>query len=124
MTKLRPPAPLSAPRRIPGTVFIVALLLSGTDAAAAAACPPGEPVQWMADYCMARGETDDLEAVSPCINAASAKKFASGCAAKLHYKRLLCTALAAHAATQAHVEQCVADPDFAGPIVERNNEGR
>jgi len=87
-------------------------------------CPAvGEPIQWIADYCMAKGQTDDLESVGPCIEQASSIDFRSHCTAKLHFKQLLCGEIISNSSTYKSVEQCVKDKGFVGPTVKNNGSG-
>jgi hypothetical protein len=98
----------------------VALLSSGFASAAdqmPVACPPGEPVQWIADYCMARLGTDDEIAASDCISKESEIMFRSSCTAKLHFKRSLCEVLVKSGTRKGTVNACVDDPAFFGTTV-------
>lgn len=85
-------------------------------------CPvPGEAVQWIADYCLALTETDDLIAADPCIDKETASLGeADACAVKTRYKARLCRLLVASDARPGTVAACVSDPSFSGNIV-RNN---
>jgi hypothetical protein len=82
-----------------------------------AACPPGETVQWSADYCMAKIGTDDEIAASECIAEQSRITFNNACTAKLHFKRALCELLIASKTRPGTVDGCVDDPAFAGSTV-------
>lgn len=100
------------------------MVVAGVAGAAPDNCPiDGEPVQWMADYCLAQGQTDDLEAVMPCIEKAGRLQFGSDCAAKRHFKRLLCEASFAGSPVYKNVGQCIDDPGFVGPTVQGNGSG-
>jgi hypothetical protein len=92
-------------------------------AASDAACPPGEAIQWIADYCMATVETDDEIAASPCIATESARAFGSACAAKLHYKRKLCELVIRNGSRSGSVDGCAGDATFVGPTVEHGGVG-
>jgi hypothetical protein len=108
------------------TFAAVAVLLAGaigSARAAASACPvEGELVQWIADYCMSKLETDDEIAASDCIAKELQGKRGSACAAKQHFKRTLCE-LAVARAHVSSVEQCVADRSFAGSTVRQGGVG-
>lgn len=80
---------------------------------------PGEQVQWIADYCMASIETDDVAAATPCIREESRAHFDSACGAKQHYKRELCKLLIDGGSVPGPIDRCVNDPAFRGRTVER-----
>jgi hypothetical protein len=106
--------------------LIIAVLSSGFASAAdqkAVACPPGEPVQWIADYCMAKLATDDEIAASDCISEESKIMFRSSCTAKLHFKRSLCEVLVKSGTREGTVDACVDDPTFFGTTVGRGGVG-
>lgn len=84
---------------------------------------PGEPVQWIADYCMAEIGTDDEIAASDCIHRQLEHKFADACQAKAHFKRALCRLMLAHDTLQGTLEQCVNDPSFQGRTVRQGGVG-
>lgn len=107
----------------PTSVLFLLLFGYGASALADNCAAAGEPVQWIADYCMFVNETDDLEAAMPCIGTFSKLEFPDACMAKLHFKRLLCEAQ--HAMTNVHqsVEQCVGDRAFSGNTVRNNGSG-
>ena len=99
------------------------LLLSsiGSAAAGAPACPiPGEAVQWIADYCMHLGETDDVIAASDCIEREMQRPFRDDCEKKRHYKQALCKRMIDGGQRAGNLASCVDDPAFSGPLVERN----
>ena len=89
----------------------------------APACPAGETIHWVADYCMARIGTDDEIAASDCIAEQSVGAFRSACAARLHFKRALCEMVVKNGSRAGTVDACVADPGFAGPTVRRGGVG-
>ena len=96
------------------------VLAVGNAAGGAPACPiPGEPVQWIADYCMHVGETDDVVAASDCIERERKRRFGDACAQKRHYKQALCERIVAAGHRTGSVAACVEDPAFSGPLVER-----
>ena len=109
-------------RRIP--LATVAALLGVAVTAFAQSCPPGDPVHWMADYCMLTHETDDEVVAMPCIIRETRVKFDSDCAAKLHYKRAMCAGLIRNGTRTDRVEECVADPGFVGNTVKKGGIGR
>ena len=104
---------------------IGALLMNGYgQAAETGSCPvQGEAIQWIADYCMFKLETDDEIAVSDCIADEIKTSFTSGCAAKAHYKRALCELTIRAEVTQGPIERCVADGSFMGSTVRNGGVG-
>jgi len=57
-----------------------------------AECPvEGDLIHWVAYYCMASIGTDDEIAASDCIGRERRRVFDGECAAKLHYKRAMCS---------------------------------
>ena len=104
--------------------FLISVLLSGNLRATElpwAECPvQGEPLHWIADYCMLTLETDDEIAAGDCIAQELAMASKDPCEAKLHYKRAMCGAVVARDGSGS-VEQCLADCTFAGRTVA--NEG-
>ena len=96
----------------------VAMGASSVMAESQAQCAaPGEPVQWVADYCMLKVETDDEIAVSGC------KPFPSACASNLHFKRNMCELVVRNGTRPGTVDQCVIDPTFKGRFVEAGGVG-
>lgn len=88
------------------------------------ACPlPGEPVHWIADYCMAEIGTDDEIAASDCIHRQLARKFENACQAKLHFKRMLCRLMLDQGTIQGQIERCLNDPSFQGRTVRQDGGG-
>ena len=104
---------------------IGALLMNGYGQAAETdSCPvQGEAIQWIADYCMFKLETDDEIAVSGCIADEIKTSLKSDCVAKAHYKRALCELTIRAEATQGPVERCVADGSFMGSTVRNGGVG-
>lgn len=101
------------------------LALAGAPAFAQPAPPcavPGEPVQWVADWCMATLQTDDEIAASDCVARHPVSAFASGCAVKLHFKRELCRVLRPDGGAEA-LRSCVADPQVMGRTVREGGVG-
>jgi hypothetical protein len=106
---------------------LVALLCwSGVAAAADSAppgCPPGEKIQWIADYCMAKLQTDDEIAASDCISTEYKVAFSDACAGKLYFKRALCEIVVKRGTRAGTVDMCVADKTFAGNTVQNGGVG-
>lgn len=110
------------------TMSIGALLMNGYGHATETdPCPvQGEAIQWIADYCMFKLETDDEIAVSDCIadEIKTSFSFKSDCAAKAHYKRALCElTIRAEATQEGPIERCVADGSFMGSTVRNGGVG-
>jgi hypothetical protein len=102
----------------------VALGASSARAESEAQCAAvGEPVQWVADYCMLKMETDDEIAVSGCIEEEKKKSFPSTCASNLHFKRNMCELMVRNGTRPGTVDQCVKDPTFKGRVVEAGGVG-
>jgi hypothetical protein len=77
----------------------------------------GEPIHWIADYCMAAIGTDDEIAASDCIAEQSQLQFENACAARMHFKRALCEQLVASGARTGTVDECVDDAGLVGRTV-------
>lgn len=106
-------------------VLTLSLLpIASAIAAEPRACPiPGHAVQWLADYCLFKEETDDLIAASSCMELEREQIPESDeCATKLRYKARLCDLHIARGSRQGTVDDCVSDPSFSGNIV-RNDGG-
>ena len=95
----------------------VLLLLVGL-AQAAECAVPGDKVHWIADYCMARLQTDDEIPAMACIDEELKKAMAEDCAIKRRYKRELCGLV-----RKGDVERCFADPAFVGRTVRNGGIG-
>lgn len=97
--------------------------------AAAGEAPPdacklrGEVIQWVADYCMLKMQTDDEIAVSDCIAENHDKAFPNACAAKVHYKEAMCRLVAATGNSAPDLDRCLLDPGFMGRTVKQNGVG-
>jgi hypothetical protein len=91
---------------------------SGTASSATQCLAEGEPIQWIADYCMLKMETDDEIAVSGCIEEERKKSFTASCASNLHFKTKMCEVVIRNGTRAGSVDQCVKDPKFKGRVVE------
>lgn len=109
-----PLRPLCAP------ALAVAALLLASPVAAAPYCPPGAPIQWLADACMAELETDDTVVASNCVAVAYDQPAADRdpCGLKRTYKSWLCATLMRSGQRRGSVEACVDDPAVQGRTVE------
>lgn len=105
---------------------VASALLACTPAAAQSPAPAcdlrGEVIQWIADYCMLRMQTDDEIAVAGCIAEHRRTTSPDECTAKRNWKRALCGLYAAGEGSKA-VERCVRDPEFMGRTVRRRGVG-
>ena len=105
-------------------VFALALLMAVSVADAAATCPvPGEPIQWRADYCMLKMETDDEIAVSGCIEEEGRRRFPTPCASKTHFKKRMCELAIQNGTAAVTVDRCMKDPTFQGRTVRHGGVG-
>ncbi len=84
---------------------------------------PGEKIHWIADYCMARLETDDEIPAMDCIAKENAVPFRSACAAKRHYKKAMCELSISRRTLNGELERCVADPEYVGATVRNGGVG-
>lgn len=96
-------------------------------ALSAAAAPPclatGEPIQWIADYCMLTMETDDEIAVSGCIEAQAKIRFRNACASNTHFKKRMCEQMIRNGTRTGTPQQCLNDPGFKGRTVAAGGVG-
>jgi hypothetical protein len=83
----------------------------------------GEPIHWVADYCMLSMQTDDEIAVSDCIAKELKTAFPGKCASNLHYKNSMRDIMVRNGTRAGAVEQCVEDPAFMGRTVEADGVG-
>jgi hypothetical protein len=83
----------------------------------------GEPVQWVADYCMLKMETDDEIAVSDCIEDERKAQFPSACASNTYFKERMCEQVIRNGTRAGTVEQCINDPSFKGRTVAAGGVG-
>jgi hypothetical protein len=77
----------------------------------------GEPIQWVADYCMLKMETDDEIAVSRCIEDERKMRFADACASNIYFKKRMCEQVIRNGTRAGTVARCVQDPGFKGRTV-------
>ncbi len=84
----------------------------------------GEPIQWIADYCMLKMETDDEIAVSGCIEKERKRRFPSACASNTHFKKRICERMIRNGTRAGTATRCVRDPAFKGRTVEAGGVGR
>lgn len=80
-------------------------------------------MHWIADYCMAKLQTDDEIPASECIAKESGHKFQSDCAAKIRYKRAMCRTAIADKRHRGPLSACVRDPAFVGHTVRNGGVG-
>lgn len=101
-------------------------LVSGP-ALAAESSPPcsltGEVIQWAADFCMFKLETDDEIPASECIDEQIKIAFTDDCAAKMHFKLALCGLFVTRDPSRGTIEQCMEDPNFMGRTVRDGGVG-
>jgi hypothetical protein len=84
---------------------------------------PGHAIQWIADYCLFREQTDDLVAVAPCMERERSGITGDECAVRLRYKAKLCKLHLSTGARRGTLAACISDPHFAGTIVRNDGEG-
>lgn len=114
-------------RRAPAVIaYVLMLQLFSAPAFARGACPvPGHAVQWIADYCLYKEQTDDLVAAGPCIDEEQAKSDrADDCATKLHYKTELCALHISDRSRDGPLADCVGDKTFSGNTVHDDRQDR
>lgn len=83
----------------------------------------GPVIQWRADYCMFKMETDDIIAADPCMEEEEKRRHKNACAEKRYYKAGMCKMAIANESRKGTVEKCVADPDFMGTTVKNDGVG-
>jgi len=84
---------------------------------------PGEPVQWIADYCMLKLSTDDEVTAGDCIARESRHAAGPACGVKRKYKRSMCELLVRRD-KRVTVPTCVKDPAIVGHTVRSGGVGR
>lgn len=98
--------------------------VAGADGAGGPVCPvEGEPIQWVADYCMLKLQTDDEIAASACIEEEGGRRFADACASNQYFKAAMCEMLVQAGTRRGTVEACVRDPSFRGRTVAADGVG-
>jgi hypothetical protein len=103
----------------------VAAIAGSTQAFAQGRCAAeGESIQWAADYCMLKMQTDDEIAVSGCIEEETKRSFPDRCASNLHFKKGMCEVMVRNGTRKGTVDQCVKDPGFKGRVVEAGGVGK
>jgi hypothetical protein len=107
-------------RALPALLFLAGVSL-GNGAHACAA--PGEPVQWRADFCMLKMETDDEIAVSACIEAEGKRRFPGACSANTYFKKRMCRMMLRNGTLRGTLAACVRDPAFMGRTVRNGGVG-
>jgi hypothetical protein len=105
------------------SIAALAIAWSTQPSAAEKCAAEGEPIHWIADYCMMKMETDDEIAASGCIDEEAKRSFPSSCASNLHYKKALCEGVIRNGARTGTVDQCLKDPTFKGHVVEEGGVG-
>ena len=102
----------------------LALLTAVSLTDAATSClAPGEPVQWRADYCMLKMETDDEIAVSGCIEEEGKRRFPNSCASNTHFKKRMCELMIQDGTKAGTLDRCMKDPTFMGRTVRNGGVG-
>lgn len=111
--------------RLPHYVVLLTALSAATSVVAEPSeCRiPGTKIHWVADYCMSKLETDDEIAASSCIGEEVKRAFMTDCAAKLHYKRMMCALAISRNQRQDDIDSCLADNDFVGATVRKGGVG-
>ena len=103
-------------------VVAMATLLSVAEVEAPCAAQ-GEPIQWAADYCMLKMETDDEIVVSGRIEEEMKARFPDACASNTYFKKRMCEQMIHNGTRDGTLEQCVKDPSFKGRTVEAGGVG-
>lgn len=111
--------------RLAATTMLLFILLGApAHGAGPSACPvEGEPIHWIADYCMATLETDDEIPASDCIGEELRRVFPNECAVKRHYKRALCELALSRGIIAGDLQGCLGDEKFMGRTVRNRGVG-
>jgi hypothetical protein len=105
-------------------VLTLALFTAVSLANGATPClAPGEPVQWRADYCMLKMETDDEIAVSGCIEEEGKRRFQNSCASNTHFKKRMCELMIQNGTRAGRLDRCMKDRTFQGTTVRNGGVG-
>ncbi len=103
---------------------MAALTAAALSAEAGTPClASGEPIQWIADYCMLKMETDDEIAVSGCIEEQAKIKFRNACASNIHFKQGMCAQMIRNGTRTGTLDRCLKDPKFKGRTVAAGGVG-
>lgn len=87
-------------------------------------CPvKGPRIQWQADYCMFKVESDDIVTADPCMRADEKRHYRNDCEAKKYYKRQMCRIAMRNGSSEQTEEKCVKDRSFVGPTVRNGGVG-
>ena len=105
-------------------VLVLAFLSAACPVEAGTVClAPGEPIQWRADFCMLKMETDDEIAVSRCIEEEGKRRFPNSCASNTYFKKRMCELTIRSGTRAGSVDRCLNDPSFKGRTVENGGVG-
>jgi hypothetical protein len=114
----------TATRRLLLAAMTGVLALGITARANGAECSvQGDPIQWIADYCMLEMQTDDEIAAGDCIEKRLRRAPRDACEAKRRTKEAMCALAIDRSLRSGSVEACVTDPAFVGPIVAKGGVG-
>jgi hypothetical protein len=103
---------------------LVALAAWASLANAEDSCPAaGEPIHWVADYCMLKMETDDEIAVSRCMEEERKARFPDACASNTYFKKRMCEQMIRNGTRGGTLAQCVQDQTFKGRTVQAGGVG-
>ena len=106
------------------SAFALAFLTGASFANATGPClAPGEPIQWLADYCMLKMETDDEIAASGCMEQERKRVFPNSCASNTHFKQRMCEVMIQSGTEAGTLERCMNDPTFMGRTVRNGGVG-
>jgi len=104
-------------------IMVILMVVVQLTQAGTACLANGEPIQWIADYCMLKMETDDEIAVSGCIEEQMKMQFRDACASNTHFKRQMCGQMIRNGTRKGTLRQCVNDPKFKGRTVTAGGVG-
>lgn len=107
-----------------GWIFAALVALPAYATGPASCAIPGEKIHWIADYCMAKLETDDEIAAGDCIGDELERAPKDTCAAKRKYKRALCELSIQRGHVKSAVARCLEDRAFMGSTVRNGGVGR
>ena len=113
-------APMKA---IYAALVMVSIVWSTPTSAEGQCVAAGEAIQWIADYCLLKMQTDDEIAVSDCIEEERKKPFPTSCASNLNFKKGICVAVIRNGTKADTVDQCMKDPTFKGRTVKAGGVG-